>query len=239
MGEAGIPLNYFILGILPYITISVFLIAMVYRVYTWFKTPQPGAMTLFPAPEGGTATFLGVIKESFLFPNLFKGDRALWISAWLFHAALALIAIGHVRVFTDFPRLWAALGINADRMSAVSGGTAGLLIFLCLLFLIFRRLIIRRVREVSNLPDYFTLLLILAILFTGNMMRFGEHFDLEITRRYFSSLFTLSLTETTVPANGLFTFHFLLGQLLLLVIPFSKIMHLGGIFFTQTLVQKA
>lgn len=232
-------MTYLILGILPYFTVLIFIGAMVQRLYVWSKTPQPGAMTLTPAPDGESATFFGVIKDSFLFPGLFKSDRTLWIFAWFFHVTFALIIIGHIRVFTDFPRLWAALGINADRMSAVSGGTAGVIILACAIALFVRRFMLKRVREVSGVPDYFALLLILAVVVSGNIMRFDEHFDLAITRTYFQQLFTFSLSSASMPQNLLFTTHFLLGQVLIMIIPFSKIMHLGGIFFTQALIQKA
>lgn len=232
-------MDYLVLGVLPYITLIIFVVGMGYRFYVWSKTPQPGAITLFPAPASGRAMFFNVIKESFLFPSLFKGDRFLWLVAWVFHLTLALIVIGHVRVFTDFPRLWAALGINADAMSAVSGGIAGILITVCAVLLIGRRMAIGRVKEVTNPSDYLALLLIIAILVTGNLMRFAAHFDLAITREYFSALATYSVTSAGLPQSGMYTIHFLLAQLLIMFIPFSKILHLGGIFFTQTLIQKA
>jgi nitrate reductase gamma subunit len=231
--------DFLVLGTLPYITILLFIIGMGYRFFVWFKTPQPGAITLFPAPQPGKATFLNVVKESLLFPGLFRGDRFLWTAAWIFHVTLAFIALGHVRVFTDFPRLWAALNINADTMSAVSGGIAGVLISICAVLLIGRRLTILRVREASHLSDHLILLLIIAVLVTGNLMRFGAHFDLAVTREYFASLVTFSVTAGSLPQSGMFVAHFLLAQLLIIFIPFSKVLHFGGIFFTQTLIQKA
>jgi [DsrC]-trisulfide reductase subunit M len=232
-------LNYVILGILPYLTIAVFVIGMIYRLRIWTKTPQPGAVTLFPAPKVGKATFFSVIKESFLFPSLFKGDKLLWLFAWFFHLTLAFIFIGHVRVITDFPWLWNALGINADKMSAISGGIAGIAITGFIILLFIRRIIVLRVREISNLSDFFALILIISILMTGNIMRFGEHFDLAITRAYFSNLVTFSVTAASMPSNGMFMLHFLLAQILIMFIPFSKILHFGGIFFTQTVIQKS
>ncbi|MEW5796191.1 MAG: respiratory nitrate reductase subunit gamma [Candidatus Zixiibacteriota bacterium] len=232
-------MEFFILGFLPYLTLLVFIPAMAYRIRVWIKTPQPAAITLFPAPVGKAATFWGVFRESLFFPGLFLGDKFLWASAWIFHATLALIVVGHIRVFTDFPGLWAALGINADRMSAISGGTAGLLILAMALVLLARRLAIRRVREVTNFADTLVLLLIIAVLVTGNALRFGEHFNLELTRRYFSQLAGFSLSAESLPGSPMFTLHFLLAQLLFVFLPFSKILHLGGIFFTQTLIQRA
>ena len=38
--------------------------------------------------------------------------------------------------------------------------------------------------------------------------------------------------------NNLFLLHMTLAFILLMAIPFSKILHLGGIFFTQQLIRK-
>ena len=122
-------MSYFTFGVLPYFTILIFLIGMGYRLYIWTKIPQPGALTLFPAPGSGSGVFWGVVKESLLFPGLFKGDRILWIFAWIFHASLALICIGHLRVFTGlFDTILTGIGVNVELMSSTSGGAAGIII---------------------------------------------------------------------------------------------------------------
>ncbi|NQT35481.1 respiratory nitrate reductase subunit gamma [bacterium] len=229
-------MDVFVFKIVPFFTILIFILGISYRFYTWKKTPQPGAMTLFPVPHESTS--LSIIKEVVFFPSLFRSDKTLWGFSWIFHAALALIFIGHVRVFTDFPALWKALSIDADVMSAVSGGIVGIIIMIAAILLLFRRFGSKRVREISGFPDYFALLLILAIVVTGNLMRFGEHFDLQITREYFSQLFTLSFAGMEIPQNPTFRLHFLLAQLLIIYIPFSKMLHFGGIFFTQTLIKR-
>ena len=229
-------ITYFTFGILPFITIIAFLGGMLYRFRVWLKLPVP-AMTLFPAPKNGT--FLGVLKETFFFPGLFKTDKIFWSGAWIFHILLALIFIGHIRVFTDFPKLWAAIGLTpegVDTMSATSGGGAGVLIFILTLYLLLRRITIQRVKEISSLGDYIALLLVLAILLTGNFMRFGEHFDLNLTRSYFTGLFTFSVSAQL--NNNVFLLHFFLAQLLIIYIPFSKLLHFGGIFFSQTILRR-
>ncbi|MEE9443301.1 MAG: respiratory nitrate reductase subunit gamma [candidate division Zixibacteria bacterium] len=186
---------------------------------------------------------MGVIKESFLFPGLFKGDKFFWATAWLFHVSLALIIVGHLRVLTGvFDKMFISFGMNQEginTMSSVSGGIAGIVIMLAAFILILRRMSSIRVREISLPSDYLALIFVLAILITGNLMRFGAHFDLELTRVYFSGIFSLSATEATIPQNAMFLVHFFLVQILVIYIPFSKILHFGGIFFTQTLIQKS
>jgi nitrate reductase gamma subunit len=124
-------------------------------------------------------------------------------------------------------------------MSATFGGAAGIVIFATALLLLLRRASVRRVKEVSNPSDFLALLLIVAIILTGNIMRFGEHFDLNITRSYFSHLFAFSFSAMAIPKSGIFLLHFLLVQLLIIFIPFSKILHFGGIFFTQLVIKKS
>jgi len=229
-------LEFFVGGVLPYIAILVFVVGMTYRFRVWIKTPQPGKMTLFPAKD---STLKGVLAESLLFPSLFRGDKVLWVFAWLFHATLALVFLGHVRVFTGLlDRLLTDIGMSANginTMSSVAGGAGGVLLLATGLLLLIRRLTIPRVREISGVPDFLAPLLLIAIIFTGDLMRFGAHFDLEQTRLWAWSLITFS---PVVPAGTLFLSHAFLAMALIMYMPFSKILHFGGIFFTQTLVKR-
>ncbi len=223
-------------GILPGIAVVIFIVGMVYRLSVWLKIPQPGRMTLFPASEGTTKA---VVAEALFFPSLFRGDRVLWTFAWVFHATLALVALGHIRVITGFvDRVLMAMGMSAEgiaTMSGTVGGIAGVILFATGTLLLIRRLTMQRVREISGLPDFFALLLLIAIIFTGDMMRFGAHFELEQTRIWARSLVTFS---PQIPQHGMFLTHALLALLLIMYIPFSKILHFGGIFFTQSLIKR-
>ncbi len=225
-------------AILPLVTLLVFIGGMIYRIYAWKNLPSP-KMTLFPAPESSGKQFVELMKETFLFKSLFKGDKVLWAMGWVFHAMLALILFGHLRVFSAIPdRILMAMGRTPeqiDAMSAISGGAAGVVILVCLIAIMIRRMVVPRVREISSPDDFFALLLILAILLTGDAMRFLSHFDLKQTHDYFYGLVTLSSVQ--LPDNGWFLAHFMLVQLLIVYIPFSKILHFGGIFFTKSLLQ--
>jgi nitrate reductase gamma subunit len=223
---------------MPGMALVVFLAGMITRFRIWIKTPQTGKMTLFPAPD---STAKAILAEAVFFPSLFRGDRVLWFFAWFFHATLALVFLGHLRVFTgliDYTLM--ALGMSADgitTMSSVAGGAAGIILMVTGILLLARRLTMKRVREISGMPDFFALLLLLAIIITGNMMRFStHHFDLEQTRIWARSLLTFS---PQVPQNGLFLIHASLAMLLIMYIPFSKILHFGGIFFTQNLIKRS
>jgi nitrate reductase gamma subunit len=227
----------FIVGaILPYVVVPAFVAGMCYRFWTWSKSPQPAKMTLFPA---GGSTFREVLAETLLFPSLFRGDRVLWFLAWFFHATLALVFLGHIRVFTGAAdRMLEAFGMTPkglDLMSGVVGGAAGILLLAVGLLLLLRRIALPRVREITGIPDVLAILLVLVIIITGDLLRFSAPFDLEQTRVWAASLLAFS---PVVPTNDMFLFHLALSQVLILFIPFSKILHLGGFFFTQTLIKR-
>ncbi len=222
--------------VLPYLTLIVFITGIAFRINKWNKA-KAAKMTLFPASVTPGDKWKRIIKEVLIFEGLFQGNKPLWVGTWVFHAALALIILGHFRVFTDFPLIWNALGMDkgdVDTMSVVIGGGAGVIILGMGFYLLFRRFAVQRVREISDAEDYFAIFLILAIIITGDIMRFGSHFDLKESRDYFAALFTFEAAR--VPSNSYFLLHFLLGQLLIMYIPFSKFMHIPGIFYSKSLI---
>lgn len=224
-------------GILPYLAVLTFVVGMAYRFNVWFNTPQPARMTLFPAPQGSTAK--AVLAEALLFPSLFKGDKLLWTASWVFHATLVLVFVGHVRVFTGLAdSILLAVGMtpaDIDRMSLTSGVAAGVVLFASATLLLARRLTSARVREISGVGDFVALLLLLGILATGDLLRFGAHFDLAQTREWAWSLLSFS---PVVPHNPTFLAHAFLALLLIAYIPFSKVLHFGGIFFSQSALRR-
>jgi nitrate reductase gamma subunit len=230
---------YFVGGVLPYLAVAVFVIGMAYRFKIWFTTKQPGKMYLNTSQE--PTLVKGVLAEAIFFPSLFRGDRVLWAMAWFFHATLALVFVGHFRVVTGLlDTMMLSMGMNAaqiDQMSSTSGGVAGALLLATGILLFVRRLTIPRVRDISGPPDFFALLLLIAIISTGNAMRLGAHFDLSLTREWVTSL--LAFSTPVVPQNDMFLLHALLGFSLFMYIPFSKILHFGGIFFTQALIKRS
>jgi len=232
-------MNFIVGAILPYITIVIFLGGILYHFFNWKKLPKP-KMTLTPAPKPGLSRFLELMKETFFFRSLFKGDKSLWMFSWIFHTMLALVFIGHLRVISWIPdRVLLSFGMteqNINTMSQVSGGLAGIIILIMVAILFLRRLFTTRVREISMRGDYFALILILVILITGDAMRFISHFDLALTRDYFWGLITLS--PVALPANNWFMAHYLFAQILFIYMPFSKLLHFGGIFFTEALVHE-
>jgi nitrate reductase gamma subunit len=252
-------------GVLPYLAATSFIIGVAYRLRIWRRVAQPALMTLYPiamVPPGfawrnrnagrhGTPPRVSIskdssgvgplVKEALFFPSLFRGDKTLWLLAWSFHLALALAFVGHLRVLTGWMDSGlSTLGLGAGgiaQLSAIAGGCAGLVLLATVLLLLARRGLVRRVREISAAPDFFALFLLVAVIATGDLMRFGtSHVDLAMTRTWALSLLTFSPAIALPPAVLV---HVFCAELLVLYFAFSKLMHFGGFFFTFALVKRS
>ncbi len=225
-------------AILPYIALLVFMCGLIYRFRAWQKAPQPGNLTLYPTRGwGGVA----IAKEILFFPNLYKEDKPFWLLAWSFHVALALAFVGHLRAVTGrIDSMLQSLGLGThdiEALSLVAGGAAGLILMVAAVTLILRRLALTRVREISSVPDFVALLLLTAVITTGNLMRFGSaSVDLTEVREWASSL--LSLTPA-VPSTPAVLLHLFCAEVLILYFAFSKLMHFGGAFYTMSLIRRS
>jgi nitrate reductase gamma subunit len=108
-------------------------------------------------------------------------------------------------------------------------------IIIGLLFLFGRRLINRHVRYISLNNDYFPLVLIFSIVVTGILMRYFLRTDIDITniKNLAYGLVTLSPVIGT-KIGAIFYIHLFLVSTLLIYFPYSKLMHMGGVFMSPT-----
>jgi len=222
-----------------YLSAAVFLAGMGWRVWIWLRTPVPLKIVLTPGP----ATVGGVLRrlagEAVLFRSLFRADRRLWAAGWLFHVSLALLAVGHFGGLVVPGLAQASLGLNEEQfhhLADVAGGAFGILAVVTLLYLLARRLATERLRYISTFGDYVALGLLLLTIATGNQMRFMGGLELAQARQFVSGLLAFHPGEP--PASAMFRVHLLLVCALLAYIPFSKLVHLGGLVFSPTLNQR-
>jgi nitrate reductase gamma subunit len=228
--------QYLVSAVLPYFAVAVFLVGALYRLVLWKRLPQPGTMTLFPSKGSGVAP---LAKEALFFPSLFRGDRFLWSLAWIFHLTLALAFVGHLRIVTLLlDRALTSIGVGPTATGAMStfvGGAAGIVLLVALVGFLGRRLFLPRVREISTAPDFAALLLLTAVITSGNLMRWGGADAITEARAWVASL--LSFAPTTPRGAGLLL-HAFSAEVLILYIAFSKLMHFGGIFLTFSLTKR-
>jgi len=100
-------------------------------------------------------------------------------------------------------------------------------------YLFLRRVVIPQVRYISLPADYFPLFLIIGIGTSGLLMRLLWKVDLNSVKQLTLGWFSL---HPSVPdgIGTVFYVHLFLVSVLLAYIPFSKIMHMGGVFLSPT-----
>lgn len=228
------------LPVLLYVAVAVFLPGMAWRVFKWARTPTPLKIVLTPAPKTSSGVARRLAGEMFGFSSLFKADRLFWVPAWLFHVSLLLLFIGHLGGLVMPKLAEATLGLNEgqfEHLAQTAGSGAGILAVATSLWLFIRRLAAERPRAISTFSDYLALVLLLLILGTGNHMRFMGGLDIVEARQFVAGW--LAFHPVPPPANPFFAAHIVLVSALLIYIPFSKLVHIGGAaLFSPTLNQR-
>lgn len=225
--------------VLPYVAWAVLVFAMFRRLAGWFRVPVPFPLTLGPSGRHrGLGRVMALGREAVLFDSLRRGDGRLWWWAWLLHISLVLVIVGHVAGIYYLARQFTLAGLSAEassRLSALSGAICGTVFLMALVVLFYRRMAITEVRRLSCVADYFLLVLLLAIAATGMYMRLGDGaVELAAVRAYAAGLLTLQ--PIPIPHHWAFIGHVTLVNILLLYLPFSKLIHMVGIFFGRALV---
>ena len=222
--------------IMPFVTIAVLVLGLVWRIRKWQRAAVAN-VALFPSSKNKSELYKKVLGEVQFFSSFRKENRELWYKTWTLHIALVLILAGHMRLFfawTDSILGLAMTKESINSLSAYAGGILGIVALVACILLLNRRFTLPRVKEVSTGEDYYVLILVLFILFTGNGLRFFTHYDVAISREYFGTLF-LGGEATKEP---LFLMHFFFVQLLLIYLPFGKFLHIPGVFFSKSLITK-
>ena len=214
-----------IVVIVAYLVAAVFVAGLASRIYAWAATPVPFKIPTTPAPKTYPGVTVRVLGEVLVFNSLFRADKLLWVGAWAFHAGLVLVIIRHLRYFLYPVPDWV-------MFMQTPGIWAGWLFPLPILYLLARRLTLRRVIYISILPDYFVLALLGCIAGTGILMRYVDRVYLVDVKAFILGLLTLQ--PVSPPTSAYFLAHILLVCTLLAYFPFSKLMHMGGVFLSPT-----
>jgi nitrate reductase gamma subunit len=218
-----------VFAILFYFGTLVFAAGLLYRISSYARTPAPLRIPTTPAPTTTGGVVLRMTREVVFFESLFKGSLWTWAAGWLFHASLALVVLRHLRYFTEPVWSWVAL-------IQPFGMYAGITMLLGLCGLWARRLFVERVRYISTPSDHLMLLLLIGIAASGLLMKFAAHTDVIAVKGFFLGL--MSFNIQALPADLLLLVHLSLVVTLLVVFPYSKLLHAPGVFFSPTRNQK-
>ncbi len=167
---------------------------------------------------------------------IYEWEIWLWIGALAFHYAFLVTVTRHLRFFTD-PTPWPVTILeNLDSFFQVGLPMvfiSGVVLLAALIFLFLRRLLVPQVRYVSLAADYFPLFLLIGIALSGILMRYFIKTDVVAAKELAMGLVTFKphIPETV---GSIFYIHLFLVSTLLAYFPFSKLMHLGGVFLSPT-----
>ena len=212
-------------AVLLYAATAVLVAGVGYRVWLYARTPAPLKIPTTPAPvtRGGVA--LRMLREVTLFESLFRSNLWTWAFGWLFHAGLALVLLRHLRYFVEPVPAWLAFiqpfGLWAGV--AMAAGLAGLWA---------RRFLVPRVRYISTPSDHLMIALLVVIALSGLAMTFVAHADIVKVKAFILGL--LWFDWQPLPGDVLVAVHLALVAVLMLIFPFSKLLHAPGVFFSPT-----
>ena len=214
-----------VFALLFYAATVVLVVGLAVRIADYARTPAPLKIPTTPAPvtRGGVA--LRMAREVVFFESLFKGSVWTWIFGWLFHVSLALVLARHLRYFTEPVWLWVALVQPLGILAAfgMAAGLAGLLA---------RRIVVERIRYISVPSDYLMLVLLLLIGASGLAMKYVFRTDVVAVKAFFLGL--MRFDWQPLPADPMLYIHLLLVAALMIVFPFSKLLHAPGVFFSPS-----
>lgn len=203
------------------------------------------------------STTLGVVIrmafEVLLFRSLFRNlkaglqdgrityvsDKFLWAAGLAFHWSFLVIVFRHTRFFFEKVPYVVQMTESVDSFLQVGLPIMYMtdaVVILAVTYLFVRRVIIPQVSYISLLADFFPLFLILGIAITGVFMRYFTKTHIVGVKVIAMSIFTLKAVPVDVltSVGPIFYAHFFLVCVLLMYFPFSKLMHMGGVFLSPT-----
>lgn len=205
------------------------------------------------------AVVIRMILEVVCFRSLFRNTRNairegklvheweiwLWVFALAFHYAFLTVVIRHMRLFTDPIPACIQMVENLDSFFRIEILTnnfqfglpavyiSGFVLLAAVTFLFLRRVLSPPVRYISLAADYFPLFLIFGITFSGILMRYFSKVNIRNVKELTMGLVTF---HPTIPdgIGAVFYVHLFFVCILLAYFPFSKLMHLAGVFLSPT-----
>ena len=214
-----------IFTVLFYLAAAVLAVGLVYKIRLYARTPAPLKIPTTPAPVTRPGVFARMFREVAFFESLFKSNKWTWLFGWVFHIAMLLVVLRHLRYFTEPVWFW----INWVQPF---GKYAGFAMLAGLIALWGRRFVVERIRYISGPSDHLMLILLIGIAASGLMMKYMAHTDIVAVKAFALGLLRLNLQP--LPADPVLLVHLGLVLVLMFVFPFSKLLHAPGVFFSPS-----
>jgi nitrate reductase gamma subunit len=208
-----------------YAATAVLVGGVAWRIVEYTRAPAPLKIPTTPAPMTRAGAAARVAREVLFFESLYRSNKWIWLFGWLFHVALALVLVRHLRYFTEPVWGWVAF-------AQPFGVVAGLAMVAGLAGLWARRILLERVRYISTWSDHLMLALLLGIGLSGLAMKYLAHTDIVALKAFMLGL--IAFDWQPLPADPALLVHLTLVLALMVVFPASKLLHAPGVFFSPT-----
>ncbi len=202
-------------------------------------------------PTTSYGVILRMIFEVLLFRSLFRNtktelregprlvygsEKLLWLAAIAFHYSFLVILLRHFRFFAvpvPSPIEFLEFIDSFFQVGAPLVYITNFVIVIALLYLLYRRLAMPQIRYISLPSDYFPLFLILGIAASGIIMRHFDKVDIVGVKQITMGLIAF---RPFIPdgIGVIFYIHIALVCTLFAYFPFSKLVHMGGVFLSPT-----
>jgi nitrate reductase gamma subunit len=204
----------------------------------------------FDNPDTTFDVVVRMALEVFLFRSLFRNlktemrdgkvaygsDKWLWLAGLAFHMTFFIVLVRHLRFFLEPVPFFVNLLDGLDGFMQVGVPhllVSGVVLFAAAAYLFFRRVSLPQIRYISLPADFFPLFLIMGIALSGIIMRYFTKVDIVGVKEMTMGL--ISLNPVIKSGIGVvFYIHLFLISALLVYFPFSKLMHMGGVFLSPT-----
>ncbi len=219
------PVLTVIFALLLYAATLVLAVGLVLKIVSYARTPAPLKIPTMPAPTTRSGVAWRLAREVALFESLFKSNKWTWLFGWVFHAALLLVLVRHLRYFTEPVWGWVAL-------AQPFGIYAGFAMLAGLAALWGRRLLVERIRYISGPSDHLMLALLIGIAASGLAMKYVAPTDIVALKLFILGL--IYFDWQPLPADPALLAHLFMVAVLMIVFPFSKLLHGVGVLFSPT-----
>jgi nitrate reductase gamma subunit len=212
-------------AVLFYAAGLILILGLARKIRQYAAVPAPLKIPTTPAPTGRGGVWLRLLRETIFFESLFRSNKWTWAFGWIFHAALLLAFFRHLRYAVEPVWLWVVWVQPFGKYAAFAlvVGLAGLWL---------RRLVVERVRYVTGPSDHLMLALLAGIVLSGLGLRFAARTDIVALKAFVLGL--LRFDWQPLPSDPLLLIHLALVVALMAVLPFSKLLHAPGLFFSPS-----
>jgi len=167
---------------------------------------------------------------------IYWSNKWLWLGAILFHYSFLVVLIRHLRFFTT--PVWSVVkfieSIDGFLQVTLPGlYISGIVLLIATIALLLRRIFVPTLRYISLPADYFPLLLIIAIAGSGILMRYLYKVNIVAVKELTMGLATFH-PKLPEGIGAIFYIHLFLVSVLFAYFPFSKLVHMAGVFLSPT-----